>query len=183
MGLILITYVPPGKMPHCVNERGIWWFSWLRETKEVLKGKMLMWNLVAVGNGKKMKMLTYILYNMCLFVGDKFFRIGIRALVQVQWTIFLYISPVLSNESLGGGFKMFQIFFDFHPEIWGRFPFWLRFFRWVETTNQITNLKAVVFFFRGDNLEKKTLTFGYIESIRRWGFSIVTAFRPPKTLR
>ena len=26
--------------------------------------------------------------------------------------------------------------FYFHPENWGRFPFWLIFFRWVETTNQ-----------------------------------------------
>ena len=30
----------------------------------------------------------------------------------------------------------FQMFFIFTP-IWGRFPFWLIFFRWVETTNQI----------------------------------------------
>ena len=29
----------------------------------------------------------------------------------------------------------FQLFFIFTP-IWGRFPFWLIFFRWVETTNQ-----------------------------------------------
>ena len=29
----------------------------------------------------------------------------------------------------------FQIFFIFTP-IWGRFPFWLIFFKWVETTNQ-----------------------------------------------
>ena len=29
----------------------------------------------------------------------------------------------------------FQIFFIFTPS-WGRFPFWLVFFRWVETTNQ-----------------------------------------------
>ena len=29
----------------------------------------------------------------------------------------------------------FQIFFIFNP-IWGRFPFWLIFFRWIETTNQ-----------------------------------------------
>ena len=28
----------------------------------------------------------------------------------------------------------FQIFFIFTP-IWGRFPFWLTFFKWVETTN------------------------------------------------
>ena len=26
--------------------------------------------------------------------------------------------------------------FYFHPENWGRFPFWLIFFRWAETTNQ-----------------------------------------------
>ena len=30
----------------------------------------------------------------------------------------------------------FQIFLIFTP-IWGRFPFWLIFFRWVETTNQL----------------------------------------------
>ena len=30
----------------------------------------------------------------------------------------------------------FQIFFIFTPT-WGRFPFWLIFFRWVETTNQL----------------------------------------------
>ncbi len=30
----------------------------------------------------------------------------------------------------------FQIFFIFIP-IWGRFPFWLIFFKWVETTNQV----------------------------------------------
>ena len=34
----------------------------------------------------------------------------------------------------------FQIFVIFTP-IWGRFPFWLIFFKWVETTNQtITNI-------------------------------------------
>ncbi len=33
----------------------------------------------------------------------------------------------------------FQRFFIFTP-IWGRFPFWLIFFRWVETTNQTTFL-------------------------------------------
>ena len=34
--------------------------------------------------------------------------------------------------------EWFQIFFMFIP-IWGRFPVWLIFFRWVETTNQISN--------------------------------------------
>ena len=33
----------------------------------------------------------------------------------------------------------FQTFFIFTP-IWGRFPFWLIFFRWVETTNQQKNM-------------------------------------------
>ena len=31
--------------------------------------------------------------------------------------------------------RWFQIFFIFTP-IWGRFPIWLMFFRWVESTNQ-----------------------------------------------
>ena len=34
-----------------------------------------------------------------------------------------------------------QIFFYFHPENWGRFPFWLIFFRWVGST---TNQKGLV---------------------------------------
>ena len=43
-------------------------------------------------------------------------------------------APELNNH-LGGGFN-FQIFFIFIP-IWGRFPFWLIFLRWVgSTTNQ-----------------------------------------------
>jgi len=29
------------------------------------------------------------------------------------------------------------ILFDIHPETWGRFPFWLIFFKGVETTNQL----------------------------------------------
>ena len=35
------------------------------------------------------------------------------------------------NGLLGGGFKYF-----FFTPVWGRFPIWLIFFRWVETTNQ-----------------------------------------------
>ena len=46
-----------------------------------------------------------------------------------------YISPGYFCETiflkLGGGFKHFFIF----TPIWGRFPIWLIFFRWVETTN------------------------------------------------
>ena len=29
-----------------------------------------------------------------------------------------------------------QIFFYFHPELWGRFPFWLIFFNWVGSTTK-----------------------------------------------
>ena len=32
-------------------------------------------------------------------------------------------------------FQVSKIFY-LHPETWGRFPFWLIFFHWVETTNQ-----------------------------------------------
>ena len=39
----------------------------------------------------------------------------------------------------------FQIFFIFTPT-WGRFPFWLIFFKWVETTNQIGTFFFSVFF-------------------------------------
>ena len=34
------------------------------------------------------------------------------------------------------GFQYFFIFY-FHPETWGRFPFWLKCFNWVETTNKM----------------------------------------------
>ncbi len=48
----------------------------------------------------------------------------------------------------------FQRFFIFIP-IWGRFPFWLIFFRWVETTNQlrliyICNILYIVIFISGE---------------------------------
>ena len=38
----------------------------------------------------------------------------------------------------------FEIFLIFTP-IWGRFPFWLIFFRWVETTNQFFRVNLNVF--------------------------------------
>ena len=44
----------------------------------------------------------------------------------------LYISY---NEAKGGSGWWFQRFFIFTPT-WGRFPFWLIYFKWVETTNQ-----------------------------------------------
>ena len=46
--------------------------------------------------------------------------------------IFCSVST-LNKQLLFGGF---QIFFIFIPS-WGRFPFWLIFLKWVETTNQL----------------------------------------------
>ena len=48
------------------------------------------------------------------------------------------------EEDFPSSSMMFQRFFIFTP-IWGRFPFWLIFFRWVETTNQKSNLWSYVF--------------------------------------
>ena len=42
----------------------------------------------------------------------------------------------VSTPFLGGGNS--NIFY-FHPEHWGNDPFWLIFFRWVETTNSFSN--------------------------------------------
>ena len=51
------------------------------------------------------------------------------------WKQSAEMPPEELNNHLGGGFN-FQIFFIFIP-IWGRFPFWLIFLRWVgSTTNQ-----------------------------------------------
>ena len=55
---------------------------------------------------------------------------------------------VLLRENLGGGFK----YFLFSPQLMGRFPFWLIFFRWVETTNQkwwFPQCKVPCCFFQG----------------------------------
>ena len=41
------------------------------------------------------------------------------------------VARFLSIDSLDGGFK----YFYFCTRIWGRFPFWLIFLKWVETTN------------------------------------------------
>ena len=51
--------------------------------------------------------------------------------------------PKSKGGYLGGGFKYF-----FFIPIWGVFPFWLIFFRWVETTNQVMmNSGCSLFFF------------------------------------
>ena len=52
--------------------------------------------------------------------------------IMRKWTVSTLLKPSSNfKNGLGGGFN----FFMFTP-IWGRFPIWLIFFRWVETTNQ-----------------------------------------------
>ena len=51
------------------------------------------------------------------------------------WNLLCSVEASWCNPLLGPTW-WFQTFFIFTP-IWGRFPFWLIFFRWVETTNQI----------------------------------------------
>ena len=51
--------------------------------------------------------------------------------------VFHYKPSILGYPYFSGNTQVvvWKIFY-FHPEIWGRFPIWLIFFRWVETTNQ-----------------------------------------------
>ena len=57
-----------------------------------------------------------------------------REFFRVIQKVWLAQSPLLD---LGGGFR----YFIFSPLFWGRFPFWLKFFRWVgSTTNQLSQL-------------------------------------------
>ena len=48
--------------------------------------------------------------------------------------MWVFCADLLVNREniLGGGHSYI---FYFYPEIWGRYPFWLIFFNWVETTN------------------------------------------------
>ena len=50
------------------------------------------------------------------------------------WVIMIYSNMLYLYIYISGWW--FQIFFIFTP-IWGRFPIWLIFFKWVETTKQI----------------------------------------------
>ena len=54
------------------------------------------------------------------------FHFGVSPSIVYRW------KPKKKHPWLGGGFKYF---WNFHPETWGRFPFWLIFFKGVETTN------------------------------------------------
>ena len=58
--------------------------------------------------------------------------IGIRRVVAVRVSKTQPIDEWNVNY-LGGGFE----YCLFSPLIWGRFPIWLIFFRWVETTNHL----------------------------------------------
>ena len=55
-----------------------------------------------------------------------------------------YTQPVVFFKKPLSGW-WFQICFIFIPT-WGRFPFWLILFRWVETTNQLSTFGDYIFF-------------------------------------
>ena len=55
-----------------------------------------------------------------------------RICMSYRWyDIFIFVSSYWSTYLTGWWFQIFFIF----PPIWGRFPLWLIFFNWVETTN------------------------------------------------
>ena len=54
---------------------------------------------------------------------------------SISFSYVFHLKGSQPSHLLGGGFKIFVIFII---PTWGRFPIWLIFFRWVETTNQFT---------------------------------------------
>ena len=67
----------------------------------------------------------------------------------------------------------FQIFFMF-TRTWGRFPFWLIFFRWVETTNQI---RCVLTLRCSCHLSARSKKVGVFEPLKKPMFFTGSAFR------
>ena len=65
---------------------------------------------------------------------SRFYCNGSAMLIWIQQVLKPYGTvDSLVKQFLGGGFKYVFIF----TPTWGRFPIWLIFFKWVETTNQI----------------------------------------------
>ena len=71
----------------------------------------------------------------------QYLPVEVQCLNPKRWWIdTLMLKPCKAPKLEGWGIHLsgwwFQIFFIF-THIWGRFPFWLIFFNWVETTNQL----------------------------------------------
>ena len=85
---------------------------------------------------------------------------------------------VLAKECLGGGFKQFFMFIP----ISGRFPIWLIFFRWGETTNQMICvwwtflcIWRCVTFYLEEPFPKKMINLCFSGSSEFWEFTKLIA--------
>ncbi len=78
---------------------------------------------------------------ICMALGVKWWNFHTTPGGRFWWRlrIFFIFYPTWRNDPLGG-----CTFFISTP-IWGRFPVWLIFFRWVETTNQSSFWQAINF--------------------------------------
>ena len=77
--------------------------------------------------------------------------------------------------------RWFQIFYILTP-IWGRFLFWLKFVRWVETTNQLSIQYTIVFGNPSSPPQKKAKQ-AYHWYERRWretGIWAIRVIRSPR---
>ncbi len=105
------------------HAHGLFWNTLL--VKLPSNSLLIVWWL---GNRTSLPWCQKICQNGCFtfpkwWIFQSFLKVGAKSIVKYHY-----------SPHLGGGFKHF---FMFTP-IWGRFPFWLIFLRWVETTNQIT---------------------------------------------
>ena len=87
------------------------------------------WKDVYLSNEKPWLFRVYRGWTTTQLCGDHFINPGIRILLKQQVTS-------ISWKVRPGFWVVVQTFVIIIP-IWGRFPFWLIFFSWVETTNQV----------------------------------------------
>ncbi len=88
-------------------------------------------------NPKPFLHVLYTLKNQQPIAGWKY--LDLQHLILFPFCLFSVLSWIYLNHDKQNKTRWwFQTFFIFTP-VWGRFPIWLVFFRWVETTNQKTN--------------------------------------------
>ena len=85
--------------------------------------------------------------------------------------LMLFVIYMCSEQSICTLYSRwwFQIFFIFTP-IWGRFPIWLIFFKWVETTNQYFIFRH----YEPDNMNCVWIVYLYVSG----AFGITLRFTP-----
>ena len=131
-----------------------WWFQILLILTLYL-GKWSNWTSIFFSDGLVETTNPFFLFRPHTFpqvIGNSYLLLPVRVMVPLpqQLEVFLTANGVgarLVSWRLPwslvavGGWRItrwwFQIFYIFTPTF-GRFPFWLIFFKWVETTNQIS---------------------------------------------